>query len=39
VAVITVVRFGMLDPRIESEVAGFLARTLDCEVQSGTVLA
>jgi archaemetzincin len=38
VAVITVVRFGMLDTRIESEVSGFLARTLDCEVQSGPVL-
>jgi archaemetzincin len=33
VGLITVVRFGQVDPRIEAEVAGFLARKLDCGVE------
>jgi archaemetzincin len=37
--VITVVRFGMLDERIESEVAAFLSRTLECDVERRAALA
>lgn len=35
---ITVVRFGMFEARIQSEVAGFLSRTLQCEIECGPAL-
>lgn len=35
---ITVVRFGMFEARIQSEVADFLARSLDCEIECGGLL-
>ncbi|HSW53101.1 MAG TPA: archaemetzincin family Zn-dependent metalloprotease [Sulfuricaulis sp.] len=38
-ALITVVTFGMVNTRIESEVAGFLAHVLGCEIRRGDPLS